>query len=142
MASTPEFVRYVCEQIAGAGAVRYRKMFGEYLIYVDERPAVLVIENTAYVKCLPVLEDLALETGHPFPDGPAYYVLDIDKAEQCRDAAARGAAGAPRPAQRRRKRREGTPWVGVPFPACRPQESVRLYPAGIPHSPAPSRIRR
>ena len=92
MASTPEFVRYVCEQIAGAGAVRYRKMFGEYLIYVDERPAVLVIENTAYVKCLPVLEELALETGHPFPDGPAYYVLDIDKAEQCRDAAARVAA--------------------------------------------------
>ena len=105
MASTPEFVRYVCEQIAGAGAVRYRKMFGEYLIYVDERPAVLVIENTAYVKCLPVLEELALGTGHAFPDGPAYYVLDIDNAEQCRDAAARVAAVTPLPTRRNRKKR-------------------------------------
>ena len=42
MASTPEFVRYVCEQIAGAGAVRYRKMFGEYLIYVDENHSQMV----------------------------------------------------------------------------------------------------
>ena len=109
MASSLSFVRYVCEQLAGAGAIRYRKMFGEYLIYVDEKPVVIVIENTAYVKRLPVLSELGLAEGHPFPEGPAYYVLDIDKAEQCRDAAARVAAVTPLPKQRRRKRSEGTP---------------------------------
>ena len=90
MASTPEFVRYACEQLAGAGSIRHRKMFGEYLIYVDERPVVLVIGNTAYVKRLPVLEDLGLAEGFPFPGGPAYYVLDIDAADQSRDAGAWG----------------------------------------------------
>ena len=106
MASTPEFVRYACEQLAGAGSIRHRKMFGEYLIYVDERPVVLVIGNTAYVKRLPVLEDLGLAEGFPFPGGPAYYVLDIDAADQSRDAAARAAAVSAFPKPKKKKSRK------------------------------------
>ena len=106
MASSPEFVRYVCEQLAGAGAVRYRKMFGEYLIYVDGKPVVIVIENTAYVKCLPVLSELGLAVGHPFPEGPPYYVLDVDNGPESREAAARAAAVTPLPRKRRRPPRQ------------------------------------
>ena len=104
MASSPEFVQYVCDQIAGAGAIRYRKMFGEYLVYVDEKPAVLVIGNTAYVKCLAALEGTRLDIGHPFPDGPDYYVLDPDDRETCRELAARVAAVTPLPKKRRRRK--------------------------------------
>ena len=42
MSSSPEFVRYLCEQLEGTGEVRFRKMFGEYWIYLNDRPAVLV----------------------------------------------------------------------------------------------------
>ena len=35
MATTPDFVEFVCEQISGAGDIRYRKMFGEYMVYVN-----------------------------------------------------------------------------------------------------------
>ena len=35
MATTKEYVEYVCEQIEGVGDIRFRKMFGEYMIYVS-----------------------------------------------------------------------------------------------------------
>lgn len=50
MACTPEFVDFVAAQLADAGAVRVRKMFGDHLLYVDEKPAVLLCDNVAYVK--------------------------------------------------------------------------------------------
>lgn len=55
MATAPEFAAYVCEQAAGAGSIRSQKMFGEYLVYVDKKPLLLVCDNTVYVKILPSL---------------------------------------------------------------------------------------
>ena len=37
MASNPDFVQYLCEQLAGAGAITSRKMFGEYGLYCDSK---------------------------------------------------------------------------------------------------------
>ena len=42
MASSPEFVSYICEQLDGLGAVRFRKMFGEYMVYLNDKPVVIV----------------------------------------------------------------------------------------------------
>lgn len=30
MGTTIDFIEYVCDQIAGVGEIRYKKMFGEY----------------------------------------------------------------------------------------------------------------
>ena len=35
MASNPELVAYIADQLKGAGTVTYRKMFGEYGMYLD-----------------------------------------------------------------------------------------------------------
>ena len=35
MASNPDFVAFVAEQLGGAGEITYRKMFGEYGLYCD-----------------------------------------------------------------------------------------------------------
>ena len=35
MASSEEFVRYVCEQLADAGEITCRRMFGEYGLWCD-----------------------------------------------------------------------------------------------------------
>ena len=35
MASSPEFVRYVCEQLADAGEITCKRMFGEYGLWCD-----------------------------------------------------------------------------------------------------------
>ena len=53
MATSEEYLTFVCEQIARFGAVRYRKMFGDATVYLDDKPILLVCDNTVFVKCLP-----------------------------------------------------------------------------------------
>ena len=53
MATSEEYLTFVCEQIARFGAVRYRKMFGDAMVYLDDKPILLVCDNTVFVKCLP-----------------------------------------------------------------------------------------
>lgn len=50
MATDEGYVAYVCEQ-AGLGAeLTYRKMFGEYALYLHERVVALVCDNELFVK--------------------------------------------------------------------------------------------
>ena len=50
MASDPDFVEYVANQMDGAGTITYRKMFGEYGIYCDGKIVALVCDDRLYVK--------------------------------------------------------------------------------------------
>jgi TfoX/Sxy family transcriptional regulator of competence genes len=50
MASDLSFVEYVRDQMQGAGAVTFRKMFGEYALYIDEKVVALVCDNQLFVK--------------------------------------------------------------------------------------------
>ncbi len=50
MSSREEFVQYVCEQTAGAGEITYKKMFGEYGIYCNEKIIGLVCDDQFFVK--------------------------------------------------------------------------------------------
>ena len=58
MASNPDFVNYICEQLEGLGAVRSRKMFGEYMVYLNDKPVLIICDDRAMVKMLPCLEEL------------------------------------------------------------------------------------
>ena len=66
LATSIDYVEYVCSQIDRDYSIRYRKMFGEYMVYVNDKPLLLVCDNTAYVKILPCLDGLmdAAEKGH------------------------------------------------------------------------------
>ena len=90
MATTPDFIEYVCEQIADTGVVRHRKMFGEYMAYVNDKPILLICDNTVFVKIRPELDELmsAAELGHPYNGAKEHYVLDIDNAELAREVVA------------------------------------------------------
>ena len=83
MATSVDFINYVCDQIAGVGEIRYRKMFGEYLIYVNEKPLITVCNNTAFIKKLECIEELmeGTEIGFPYKDAKEHYILDIDNSE-------------------------------------------------------------
>lgn len=50
MASTPEFVEYVVDQLQGAGNIRYKAMFGEYGLYCDEVFFGMICDNKFFVK--------------------------------------------------------------------------------------------
>ena len=83
MATTPDFIEYVAGQAAGCGDVRYRKMFGEYMVYINDKPILLVCDNCVFVKMLPCLDELMIEAekGFPYDGAKEHYILDIDNAE-------------------------------------------------------------
>ena len=83
MATSIDFVQYVCELIGGFYAVRYKKMFGDYIVYVNEKPILLVCDNCVYVKKLAELKDLMVnsECGVPYDGAKEHYILDVDNAD-------------------------------------------------------------
>lgn len=90
MSTTPDYIEYVCEQISGVGAVRYRKMFGEYMVYVNEKPILLVCDNTVYVKMLDIITGIMKdhEKGFPYQGAKEHYILDIDDSQLSREVIA------------------------------------------------------
>lgn len=80
MATNQDFIDYVCEQIRVTGNIRYRKMFGEYMIYLNDKPLFLVCDNTVYVKMFNEIQVLMrnASTGHPYEGAKLHYILDID----------------------------------------------------------------
>jgi len=83
VASDIDFVNFVMEQISGAGEISHRKMFGEYMIYVNQKPIILICDNTAYVKKLDCVKEFleTEKTGFPYDGAKEHYILDIDSGE-------------------------------------------------------------
>ena len=50
MASDEKYAAYLAEQMQNAGTIRYKKMFGEYAIYCDEKVVAFVCDNQLFVK--------------------------------------------------------------------------------------------
>jgi TfoX/Sxy family transcriptional regulator of competence genes len=50
MSSDENFVKFVVDQIENAGAINYKKMFGEYAIYSDGKIVALVCDDQLFVK--------------------------------------------------------------------------------------------
>lgn len=70
MSTTKECIDFVCGQIERYGEVHSRKMFGEYMAYLNEKPVLLVCDNTVFVKKLPetepVMKEFNAECGFPY----------------------------------------------------------------------------
>jgi TfoX/Sxy family transcriptional regulator of competence genes len=90
MATSKDFIEFVVEQLRGSGDVRYRKMFGEYMVYVNDKPILLVCDNTVYVKMLDELSEKMQDAskGSPYTGAKEHYILDIDDAEVSREVVA------------------------------------------------------
>lgn len=87
MATTNEYIEYVCEQIKGIGEVRYKKMFGEFMVYINDKPVMTVCDNTPFVKRLDCIAEKMkdAETGYPYKGAKEHYILNIDNAEFCKE---------------------------------------------------------
>lgn len=58
MSTSKEYMQFVLDQLKEFPDVTYRKMFGEYMVYLQGRPVLLVCDNCAMVKKLPELAEL------------------------------------------------------------------------------------
>lgn len=83
MATSQSYINYICEQLEGIGEIRYQKMFGEYIVYVNDKPIITVCDDTAYIKKLDCIESLMKESnvGCPYEGAKEHYILDIDEKE-------------------------------------------------------------
>lgn len=83
MATDLSYVQFVSDQLQAAGLISYRKMFGEYMVYCDGKPVVLVCDNTAFVKIKDEIKGLmeGAESGYPYDGSTLHYVLDIDNQD-------------------------------------------------------------
>lgn len=82
MATDISYITYICEQIEGVGKITYKKMFGEYMIYVNDKPVIIVCDNTPYVKKLDCIKEQMKnkEVGFPYKGAKEHYILDIDNS--------------------------------------------------------------
>lgn len=105
MSTNLDFVEFICEQIEGTGVIWYRKMFGEYMVYVNDKPILLVCDNTVFIKeldCLSVLMKDA-EKGFPYKGAKEHYILDIDNADFAKEVISILEPVTPLPKPRKKK---------------------------------------
>lgn len=107
MSTTVDFIEYICEQISGVGNIRYRKMFGEYMIYVNDKPILLVCDNTVFVKKLDCIAEKMREadTGVPYSGAKEHYILDIENAGFSREIVAMLVPVTPLPKPKTKKKK-------------------------------------
>ena len=78
-----DFIEFVSSQIATAGTVRCRKMVGGYIVYVDEKPVVLVCDDIPYIKEHEAIKSMmsSAERGFPYEGAKEHYILDVSKTD-------------------------------------------------------------
>ncbi len=80
MSTSFEYIQYIESRLPNIYSVRSKKMFGEYMVFIDEKPALLVCDNTVYIKQIDALKEIlntALK-GFPYQGAKEHYILDID----------------------------------------------------------------
>jgi TfoX/Sxy family transcriptional regulator of competence genes len=113
MASDQKFAVYVCEQMAGAGAISSRRMFGEYAIYCGDKVVALVCDNQLFVK--PTPEGRALlgtpVEGRPFPGARPFFLIDdgLDEADSLCELIRVTARALPSPKPKAARRKPKAP---------------------------------
>ncbi len=109
MASDKEFIDWIVDSVHAAGDVSVKKMFGEYMVYVDGRPVLLVCDNTPFVKILPettalfARHDVEPSRGFPYQGAKEHYILDIENADLAIDMLRLLARILPLPKPRKKK---------------------------------------
>ncbi len=83
MATKPEFIDYLLDQLNQAGVISARKMFGEYGLYCDEKIVALVCDDQLFIKPTGISEHYldASHYGKPYPGAKDYFQVPEEKLE-------------------------------------------------------------
>lgn len=106
MATSLDYIEYVCEKLNDLDMlVSYKKMFGEYMIYINQKPIFLVCDNTVFVKKHACLNEIMMnaDVGCPYNGAKEHYVVDIDQKEKLQDLAILLEPIVPLPKPRKKK---------------------------------------
>ncbi len=84
MASDGEFVKFVCEQLCGAGEVSSKRMFGEAAVYLQDKVIGLVCDNQFFLKATDAARAMigVPTEARPFPGASLWFLIaDLDDPE-------------------------------------------------------------
>lgn len=78
MATDLEYVKHVCDQLRDVGGVSYKKMFGEFAVYVGDKVVALVCDNQVFVKPTDAGREILGKPseGPPYPGAKPYFMVD------------------------------------------------------------------
>ena len=83
MATRQDTIDYLLDQIARAGRVSAKKMFGEYALYCDGKTVALVCDDQLFMK--PIEAGRAfigkVREGFPYPGAKPWFLIDGDACE-------------------------------------------------------------
>lgn len=105
MATSPEFIEYVAEQIALGDRLTHKKLFGEYALYVDGKVVAFACDNSLFIKPSQAVTRLApnLPQRPPYPEAKNYPVADelLDDSDSLRKLIIETALLMPKPKPRK-----------------------------------------
>lgn len=83
MATTRDFIEYLLDQVDDRWNKRYRRMFGEYMVYINDKPILLVCDNTVYAKMMDAVSTVLASAyrGFPYNGAKEHYIVDTDNKE-------------------------------------------------------------
>ena len=108
MATSPEYLAFVLEQLPPLWDIRSRKMFGEYMIYLNNKPILTLCDNTVFAKKLPALSEILASApcGCPYEGAKEHYILDVEDHDLTERVLTLAEAATPLPKPRKKGRGE------------------------------------
>lgn len=107
MASSMEFVEYVCEQIAGGGEISYKKMFGEFGVYCNNKVIGMICKDQFFLKKTSFGENRLgcdAEEAPPYANAKPYLLIEtLDDREFLADLIAGTCEELPMPRPKKKK---------------------------------------
>ena len=78
MSSDLNFVKFIAEQMKDAGDISFRKMFGEYAIYCNQKVVALVCDNQLFVKPTEAGRSFIGDVveAPPYPGAKMYFLIE------------------------------------------------------------------
>jgi len=116
MSTTQDFVDYIGEQAQLGAALSFRKMFGEYGVYLDGKVIAFVCDNSLFVKATKATDAITrgLPQRPPYPGAKPYPVADelLDDSEALKALLVRTAQDLPAPKPKKPKAPAKRPSAG------------------------------
>ena len=111
MATTPEFVEYVHEQSGLGKGLTYKKMFGEYALYIGGKVVALACDNSLYIKPTQAIQKLPITfaTRSPYPGAKPHIVADelLDDSDSLKKLLLETASALPTPKSKPKRKVTG-----------------------------------
>ena len=103
MASSLSFVEFAAEQMGGAGAITWRRMFGEYGLYCDGKYFGCICDDRVLVKITPAGEALLPDCPRDIPyEGGGEMLPDVEDRESLTELVRATCAALPERKPRKR----------------------------------------